>query len=276
MMIAPFLGNRRRRTLDLPEARASEVDDTDNVEVTFTLNREIWVGEDQLALEEIQPLPGHAFAGAPHAVAVVKADRNLPYGEVEKLIAEVEAAQAPRIALATKEKDRKEPAMIMRHIDRSRATGGGMATSFVAHGGLLLLLALLLGQRGGPDRTGRRADGDRLHRGAVRRGCGGQGQAEGAARGPGPNRPGAASTPTAPSSRPQKAEPESPRPEPAARPGLAEVEVAAPDIAPQDPAADPGPGAATGGPRPRGPRPRRSSTPSRLSGTLKQAEAIEA
>lgn len=36
--------------------------------------------------------------------------------------------------------------MIMRHIDRSRSTGGGMAASFVLHGGLLLLLALLAGR----------------------------------------------------------------------------------------------------------------------------------
>ncbi len=37
--------------------------------------------------------------------------------------------------------------MIMQHIDRSRSTGGGMAASFVLHGGLLLLLALLAGRQ---------------------------------------------------------------------------------------------------------------------------------
>ena len=37
--------------------------------------------------------------------------------------------------------------MIQQHIDRSRSTGGGMAASFVIHGGLLLLLALLAGRQ---------------------------------------------------------------------------------------------------------------------------------
>lgn len=36
---------------------------------------------------------------------------------------------------------------MMQHIDRSRSTRGGMATSFVLHGGLLLLLALMVGRQ---------------------------------------------------------------------------------------------------------------------------------
>jgi len=105
MMISPFLTSEDA-DVDLPEAKAAEVDDTDNIEITFTLEREIWVGEDLLALEDVQHYLGQIFADSPHAIAVVKADRNLPYGEVERLIAEVEASAASRIALATKEKER--------------------------------------------------------------------------------------------------------------------------------------------------------------------------
>ena len=104
MMIAPFLNNPEH-DVELPMARASEVDDTDNIEVTFTREREIWVGEDRLELTDVTPYLGAMFDGLPHAVAVVKADKDLPYGEVEQLIAAVEAASAPRIALATKDKD---------------------------------------------------------------------------------------------------------------------------------------------------------------------------
>ena len=104
MMISPFLNNQEQ-DVELPEARAPEVDDTDNVEITFTIEREIYVGEDRLLLEDIPHYLGSMFEGAPHAVAVIKADRNLPYGEVEQLIAAVEDSDAPRVALATKEKD---------------------------------------------------------------------------------------------------------------------------------------------------------------------------
>ena len=106
MMISPFL-TAQDSDVDLPEAKASEVDDTDNIEITFTIDREIFVGEDQLQLQDVQHYLGSMFESSPQAVAVVKADRNLPYGEVEALIAEVEAASAPRIALATKEKKEK-------------------------------------------------------------------------------------------------------------------------------------------------------------------------
>ena len=104
MMISPFLASQET-DVDLPQARAAEVDDTDNVEITFTIEREIWVGEDLLALADVSHYLGSMFDGAPHSVAVIKADRNLPYGEVERLIAAVEASDAPRVALATREKD---------------------------------------------------------------------------------------------------------------------------------------------------------------------------
>ena len=106
MMISPFL-NDQEQDVELPQARAAEVDDTDNVEITFTIEREIYVGEDQLALADVSRYLGSMFEGTPHAVAVIKADRNLPYGEVEQLIAAVEASNAPRVALATKEKDKE-------------------------------------------------------------------------------------------------------------------------------------------------------------------------
>jgi len=107
MMISPFLSNDEI-DVQLPEARAAEVDDTDNVEITFTIEREIYVGEDLLTLDEIPHYLGVMIEGTPYAVAVIKADRNLPYGEVEELIAAVEASNAPRVALATKEKDEED------------------------------------------------------------------------------------------------------------------------------------------------------------------------
>jgi len=107
MMISPFLTSEDAN-VNLPQARASEVDDTDNIEITYTIDREIWVGEDLLEMQDVQYYLGTMFEDSPHAVAVIKADRSLPYGEVEVLIAEVEASAAPRIALATKEKKEGE------------------------------------------------------------------------------------------------------------------------------------------------------------------------
>ena len=104
MMIAPFLSGQETQVA-LPEASAAEVDDTDNIEITYTLDHEIFIGEDQVLLSEIPFYLGPVFEQMPHAVAVIKADRDLMYGSVERLIAAIEDAQAPRIALATKPKE---------------------------------------------------------------------------------------------------------------------------------------------------------------------------
>ncbi len=100
MIISPFL-SQTEHDLTLPEARASEVDDQDQTEVTFTIEREIYLGEDLVAFEDLRETLKPVFAANPDAIAVLKADKSISYGEVELLIAEIEAAQAPRIAIAT-------------------------------------------------------------------------------------------------------------------------------------------------------------------------------
>ncbi|MDO9171343.1 MAG: biopolymer transporter ExbD [bacterium] len=104
MMISPFL-NETTQKVDLPVARASQMDDTDNTEVIFTLDGKIYVGEEQIALEDVRALLTPLFENNPDAVAVIKADKSLLYGDVERLIAEVEGAKAARIAISTGKKD---------------------------------------------------------------------------------------------------------------------------------------------------------------------------
>ena len=103
MLIAPFL-NESEQPVDLPEARASEVEDADNLEITYTLDGQIFIQEYPIEISALRPLLADFFSEALDGVAVIKADKSLLYGDVEKLIAEVEAAGAPRIALATRQK----------------------------------------------------------------------------------------------------------------------------------------------------------------------------
>ncbi len=102
MMMGPFLANEEV-DVDLPAAMANEVGESEKIEITFTLERDIIIGEDHLQLGDVTHYLGSLFEVAPQSMALVKADQSLPYGEVEALIAMVEAANPPRIALATKE-----------------------------------------------------------------------------------------------------------------------------------------------------------------------------
>ncbi|PID80764.1 hypothetical protein CSB20_05795 [bacterium DOLZORAL124_64_63] len=109
MMISPFL-SEEDTDVNLPTARAAEVDDTDNVEITFTLDRQVLVAGEPMDRDGMATYLGTFFESTPNCVALVKADQGLPYGEVEALVAEIKAADAPRIALATRERENEEAA----------------------------------------------------------------------------------------------------------------------------------------------------------------------
>ncbi len=103
MIISPFL-DETELEVELPEARASQMDDTEKTEIIYTLEGEVFIGDEQVALEDLEALLTPLFVDNPDAIAVVKADKNLLYGDVERLLAMVEAANAPRISIATGKK----------------------------------------------------------------------------------------------------------------------------------------------------------------------------
>jgi biopolymer transport protein TolR len=104
MVIAPFLTGEEV-DVDLPQAAASEADDTDNIEIIYTSDRRIIVADSIIDLEQLPAVLDGLLQAMPHGVAVVKADQGLPYSEVEQLIAAIDRAGAPRIALATRPRE---------------------------------------------------------------------------------------------------------------------------------------------------------------------------
>jgi biopolymer transport protein ExbD len=104
MVIAPFLTGEEV-DVDLPQATASQADDSDNIEILYTGDRRIIIAETVVELAELPAILAEMFEYLPHGVAVVKADQGLPYSEVERLIAVIDAAGAPRIALATRPRE---------------------------------------------------------------------------------------------------------------------------------------------------------------------------
>ena len=62
----------------------------------------------EVQYEELPAVLSSMFENYPGRSAVIKADRNLRYGDVERVIAHIEGAGAPRIALATDQKKREQ------------------------------------------------------------------------------------------------------------------------------------------------------------------------
>lgn len=107
MIIAPGLDNSEN-SVDLPVARAQEVNDSDRIEVTCTEDGKIYLNDLEVTLQDLRGLAEAALTETPGAIALVRADRNLLYGEVERVIAVLELANAPQIAIATRSETDQE------------------------------------------------------------------------------------------------------------------------------------------------------------------------
>jgi biopolymer transport protein ExbD len=103
MVISPFLNNSDLE-VDLPEARTSETEDQDKIEIIFTKEGELAVQEEPVDFESLEPVLEHYFDGHPSRIAVLKADEGIDYGSIEQVLASIQRSGAPRIALATEQK----------------------------------------------------------------------------------------------------------------------------------------------------------------------------
>jgi len=101
MLIAPSI-NQADTDINLPEARATQSDEDNKMEITCTLDGQVYVADMQVQPAEIGPMLSEILADNPGAITVVRADQNLPYGEVEKILAEVEKAKPSEVSLATR------------------------------------------------------------------------------------------------------------------------------------------------------------------------------
>lgn len=107
MIIAPGLDNSDH-PVDLPFARAQEVEDSDRMEITCTIDGKYFIDDLEVTFEELRPMAEATLAELPNAIALVRADQELLYGEVERVIAELEMAKAPQIAIATRNETDEE------------------------------------------------------------------------------------------------------------------------------------------------------------------------
>lgn len=107
MIISPGLDNSEH-PVNLPFARAQETEDSDRVQVTCTMDGKYYIDDVEIGFNDLREAAKASFEQMPGAIAVVKADKDLLYGQVEKVIAELELADAPQIAIATRSESEEE------------------------------------------------------------------------------------------------------------------------------------------------------------------------
>lgn len=110
LLISPFLGESRIK-VDLPRASTSEMGEEQKITITLSRDGLISVDEKLISLEKLKPVLSQRFKIDPYNLMVIKADKNISYGEVETVLEIAKESGAGRIAIATVQKmevDRKD------------------------------------------------------------------------------------------------------------------------------------------------------------------------
>lgn len=110
LLISPFLGESRIK-VDLPRASTSEMGEEQKITITLSRDGRISVDEKLISLEKLKPVLSQRFKIDPYNLMVIKADKNISYGEVETVLEIAKESGAGRIAIATVQKmevDKKE------------------------------------------------------------------------------------------------------------------------------------------------------------------------
>ena len=91
--------------VNLPQAHTRDAEDERNVSVTRTVNGELAVDERRVAPGALTAALRERLArpGEQNVLVVLRADRDLPYAELRRLLADTRAAGAKRVAVATRQ-----------------------------------------------------------------------------------------------------------------------------------------------------------------------------
>lgn len=103
LLISPFLGESRIK-VDLPRASTSEMGEEQKITITLSRDGRISVDEKLISLEKLKPVLSQRFKIDPYNLMVIKADKNISYGEVETVLEIAKESGAGRIAIATVQK----------------------------------------------------------------------------------------------------------------------------------------------------------------------------
>lgn len=100
MVTAPMMA--QGISVALPQATAEALP-SDNSEIIVSLdkNGRIFINETQVAIELLQKNLKEAVAAKTDKKVYLKADRNVPYGDVVKVMSEVKAAGVDKLGMVT-------------------------------------------------------------------------------------------------------------------------------------------------------------------------------
>lgn len=102
MVSTVFVDFKRRMDISLPTSKSSVLDETPKtLEIEFTTDKQIFLNGKKTTVAELEATIGKVKPDEKKA-AIIRADKNLPYGEVVKVMGILQAAHIMDISVAVK------------------------------------------------------------------------------------------------------------------------------------------------------------------------------
>lgn len=106
MMSTLYMVEQHTMPVSLPQAAAVQQDTQRNITVTVTKDGRILFEQEELPLALLKKRVGMEIAGQPDKVFVLRADKQVEYGQVINVLDELKMAGARRVAVAAETKAR--------------------------------------------------------------------------------------------------------------------------------------------------------------------------
>lgn len=106
MMSTLYMVEQHTMPVSLPQAAAVQQDTQRNITVTVTKDGRILFEQEELPLTLLKKRVGLEIAGQPDKVFVLRADKQVEYGQVINVLDELKMAGARRVAVAAETKAR--------------------------------------------------------------------------------------------------------------------------------------------------------------------------
>ena len=100
MVSTVFVDFKRRMDISLPTSKVSIPDETPKaIELEITVDKQVFLNGDKVSLKSLESALGKIDADKKKA-AIIRADKNLPYGDVIKVMGMLQSARVLDISVA--------------------------------------------------------------------------------------------------------------------------------------------------------------------------------
>lgn len=106
MVSTVFVDFNRQMDLTLPSSKSANLDDSPKtLEIEMTADKQIFFNGKKETIDSLEKALGRAKGESPEGqknTAIIRADKNLPYGNVIKVMGILQSAGVPDISVAVK------------------------------------------------------------------------------------------------------------------------------------------------------------------------------